>query len=226
MNILLIEDDLELGNATRIALADRGYRVTWVRRLSEAMARLIDGRQDVVLLDLGLPDGDGMQLLGRIGQTQPLVPVMVLTARDRLQDRLAGLDGGADDFLVKPFDLAELVSRVRALARRAYGLQANKLELRGLCIHLGSQRVSVDGRAVELSRSEYMLLCTLLTRADRVQTRRALEEEMGSSVCGRDSNVLDVQISSLRKKLGEGYIRTVRGVGYVMERDCPAVARS
>jgi two-component system response regulator QseB len=222
MNILLVEDDLDLGNGVRIALADQGFEVQWVRRLADAMNSLEGGLVDVVLLDLGLPDGDGLTLLRRLRRDRQTLPVLVITARDALDDRLAGLDSGADDYLVKPFALAELLSRIRALARRSYGFDGETLELRGLCLHEVTLRVTVDGSAVELSRSEFLLLGALVKRADRVLTRRMLEERVLPGGLNNESNVLDVHISNLRKKIGEGYIRTVRGVGYVIDRQAPA----
>jgi two-component system, OmpR family, response regulator QseB len=218
MNILLVEDDPELGSGVRTALVDQGFTVVWVRRLDEATHELEDDRIDLVLLDLGLPDGDGLALLKRLRQDRKTLPVLVLTARDALGDRLAGLDSGADDYLVKPFALAELLSRIRALARRSYGFDGDVLELRGLVLHEATMRVSVEGAAVELSRSEFLLLSTLLKRADRVVTRRTLEEQVLPGGLNNESNVLDVHISNLRKKIGEGYVRTVRGVGYVIDR--------
>lgn len=143
--------------------------------------------------------------------------MLILTARDGLGDRLRGLDGGADDYLVKPFALAELVSRLRALARRSGASSAETLELRGLRMHEPTQCVSVDGNAVSLSRSEYLLLTALLKRSDRVLTRRTLEEHVLPRRLANESNVLDVHISNLRRKIGEGYIRTVRGIGYVID---------
>jgi two-component system, OmpR family, response regulator QseB len=221
MNILLIEDDMELGNGVRIALEDQGLQVTWVRRLREAQQRLDDSPCDLVLLDLGLPDGDGLTLLTHLRRDKQATPVLILTARDALQDRLAGLDSGADDYLVKPFALAELLSRVRALARRSYGLVNETLEVRGLSLHEATMRVSVEGKPVELSRSEFDLLCILVKRADRVLTRRVLEEQVLPGGLSNESNVLDVHMSNLRKKIGAGYIRTVRGVGYVIDRAAP-----
>jgi two-component system, OmpR family, response regulator QseB len=218
MNILLVEDDPELGSGVRTALVDQGFTVVWVRRLDEATHELEDDRNDLVLLDLGLPDGDGLALLKRLRQDRKTLPVLVLTARDALGDRLAGLDSGADDYLVKPFALAELLSRIRALARRSYGFDGDVLELRGLVLHEATMRVSVEGAAVELSRSEFLLLSTLVKRADRVVTRRTLEEQVLPGGLNNESNVLDVHISNLRKKIGEGYVRTVRGVGYVIDR--------
>jgi len=218
MNILLIEDDMELGNGVRIALEDQGLHVTWVRRLQEALQALESSACDLVLLDLGLPDGDGLTLLTRLRRDKQVTPVLILTARDALEDRLAGLDSGADDYLVKPFALAELLSRVRALARRSYGLVNETLEVRGLSLHEATMRVAVGGRPVELSRSEFDLLCILVKRIDRVLTRRVLEEQVLPGGLSNESNVLDVHISNLRKKIGAGYIRTVRGVGYVIDR--------
>jgi two-component system, OmpR family, response regulator QseB len=218
MNILLVEDDPELGSGVRIALVDQGFSVIWVRRLDEATRELEDSLTDLVLLDLGLPDGDGLTLLKRLRRDRKTLPVLVLTARDALDDRLAGLDSGADDYLVKPFALAELLSRIRALARRSFGFDGDALELRGLVLHEATMRVSVDGAPVELSRSEFLLLCTLMKRADRVVTRRVLEEQVLPGGLNNESNVLDVHISNLRKKIGNGYVRTIRGVGYVIDR--------
>ena len=217
MNVLLVEDDMNLGNGLRIALGDLGMQVVWVRRLEDA-ARAVDaGGCDLMLLDLGLPDGDGMSLLSQLRSEGQRLPVLVLTARDGLSDRLRGLDGGADDYVVKPFVLAELVSRLRALARRSFGVDTGTIEIRGLRVHEPTQCVSVCGTIVVLSRSEYLLLTALLRCADRVLTRRTLEEQVLPGGLNHESNVLDVHISNLRRKIGEGYIRTVRGVGYVID---------
>ena len=218
MNILLVEDDLELGNGVRIALEDQGLTLLWVRRLGDALQALDTKPFDLVLLDLGLPDGDGLTLLARLHRDGETTPVLILTARDALADRLAGLDRGADDYLVKPFALAELVSRVRALARRSYGMAGETLEVRKLALHTATMRVTVDARVVELPRSEFDLLSLLMKRADRVLTRRMLEEQVLPGGMNNESNVLDVHISNLRRKIGPGYIRTVRGVGYVIDR--------
>lgn len=225
MKVLLVEDDLDLGNGVRMALAEQGMDVVWVRRLAEALLSLSTGVTDLVLLDLGLPDGDGLSLLAHLKREKLRLPVLILTARDSLQERLLGLDSGADDYLVKPFALAELISRVRALVRRSYGQDDETLELRGISVHEQTMRVLVKGEAVELSRSEFALLLALMKRADRVLTRRILEEQVLPGG-GAESNVLDVHMSNLRKKIGEGVVRTVRGVGYVIDRQAPAKAGS
>ncbi|MCK6712586.1 response regulator [Enterobacter cloacae] len=216
MKILLIEDDLDLGNGVRIALADQGLDVIWVRRKEDALHQLAVCAPELILLDLGLPDGDGMSLMAYVRQQLKGIPVIILTARGTLQDRLSGLDAGADDYLVKPFVLAELLARVRALARRSYGYQNEAVEIRGLSLHVPTRRVAVSSRHIELTASEYALLETLMLRADRVLTRRFLEER----ICGAKenmSNALDVHMGNLRRKIGDGYVRTVRGVGYVID---------
>ena len=217
MKILVIEDDLDLGNGVRIALSDQGMDVVWVRQLDDALRHLAEDTTDLVLLDLGLPDGDGMQLLTRIRREQQGLPVLIMSARDALTDRLRGLDGGADDYLVKPFELAELLSRVRALSRRSFGFNGETLELRGINIHMATRRVTVNGSLVELTASEYALLKTLVVRGDRVVTRRMLEELALPGGQNNASNTLDVHMTNLRRKIGDGYIRTVRGIGYIID---------
>lgn len=216
MKILLIEDDLDLGNGVRIALADQGLDVIWVRRKADALHQLDLCVPELVLLDLGLPDGDGMSLMAALRQRLNRIPVIILTARGTLQDRLGGLDAGADDYLVKPFVLAELLARVRALARRSYGFDNEVIDIRGLSLHVPTRRVTVSARTIELTASEYALLETLLLRPDRVVTRRFLEERVFGEKENM-SNTLDVHMGNLRRKIGEGYVRTVRGVGYVID---------
>lgn len=217
MKVLLVEDDLDLGNGVRIALTEQRLDVVWVRRLADALEQLETQASDLVLLDLALPDGDGMSLLRRLRQERQPMPVLVLTARDALEDRLRGLDGGADDYLVKPFELAELLSRVRALARRSYGFEGDTLSVRGLILHEPTRQVNVHGQPVELSRTEYELLYALMKRAGRIVTRHVLEEQVLPGPVAPESHVLDVHISNLRRKIGDGFIRNVRGVGYMID---------
>lgn len=216
MKILLIEDDLDLGNGVRIALADQGFDVIWVRRKEDALHQIDACVPELVLLDLGLPDGDGMSLMAYMRQQLKGIPVIILTARGTLQDRLSGLDAGADDYLVKPFVLAELLARVRALARRSYGFENEIIEVRGLSLHVPTRRVTVSAHNIDLTASEYALLEILMLRTDRVLTRRFLEERIFGAKDNM-SNALDVHMGNLRRKIGEGYVRTVRGVGYVID---------
>jgi two-component system, OmpR family, response regulator QseB len=222
MNILLVEDDLDLANGIRLALQDNGMTVSWVRRIDYAEQALQTDVCDLILLDLGLPDGDGLAFLAKLRRNKNPKPVLILTARDTLSDRLAGLDGGADDYLVKPFELAELLSRIRALARRSFGLLDETIELRGLRLQEASMKVFLNDELVLLSRSELIILSKLLKAPDRVITRRILEEALASGGAKNESNVLDVHISNLRRKIGEGFVRTVRGVGYVIDRQADA----
>lgn len=225
MKVLLLEDDLDLGNGVRAALLNEGLEVVWVRRIADAARSLESGACDLVLLDLGLPDGNGLALLTRLRREKHRMPVLILSARDTLDDRLTGLDNGADDYLVKPFALAELLSRVRALARRSYGSNDGTLEVRGLSLHEPTRRARVRGTPVHLSRTEFDMLSFLLKRADHVVTRRFLEEQLLPGGMAKESNVLEVHISNLRRKIGDGYIRTVRGIGYVVDQvEQPGVA--
>jgi len=216
VKILLIEDDIDLGNGVRIALTDQGLDVIWVRRKVDALHQLDLCVPELVLLDLGLPDGDGMSLMARLRHQLKGIPVIILTARGTLQDRLTGLDAGADDYLVKPFVLAELLARVRALVRRSYGFQNEVIEIRGLSLHVSTRRVTVSESHVDLTVSEYALLETLMLRSDRVLTRSFLEERIFGAKENM-SNALDVHMGNLRRKIGDGYVRTVRGVGFVIE---------
>lgn len=224
MKVLLLEDDLDLGNGVRVALLNEGMEVVWVRRIADAARSLESDACDLVLLDLGLPDGDGLALLTRLRREKRRTPVLILSARDALDDRLMGLDNGADDYLVKPFALAELLSRVRALARRSYGTDDGTIEVRGLTLHKPTRRAGVRGTPVHLSRTEFEMLSFLLKRVDHVVTRRFLEEQLLPGGMAKESNVLEVHISNLRRKIGDGYIRTVRGIGYVIDHlEPPAI---
>ncbi|MCH7343352.1 response regulator [Pelomonas sp. CA6] len=217
MKILLIEDDLDLGNGVRIALNDRGFEVVWTRHIDAAARHLKEQPCDLVLLDLGLPDGDGLHLLARIRRDHGALPVLILSAREALTDKVHGLDAGADDYLVKPFEVAELVSRIRSLARRSYGFEGELLVLRGLQLHTPTRRVTVQGRAVELTASEYEVLRLLMMRANRIVTRRTLEDSVLPGGASLASNSLDVHMANLRRKIGDGVIRTVRGIGFVID---------
>lgn len=213
-----MEDDLELGHSLQVLLQDGGHEVVWVRRLSEARYWLECKPFDALVLDLGLPDGHGFDLLRSARAADRQQPILVITARSGIEDRLRGLDIGADDYLVKPFAGAELLARLRAVARRA-GLSdtdtPQEWQLKDLRLDERRMTLSREGLAIHLSRTEFAILLALLKLPDRVVTRRELEARALPSA---DSHALDVHMFNLRKKIGEGYIRTVRGVGFVLER--------
>ncbi|MDE3010859.1 MAG: response regulator transcription factor [Pseudomonadota bacterium] len=214
MNLCLIEDDAELGAAVCAALSDADHRVVWVRRVQQARAALDDDALDGVVLDLGLPDGNGFEVLRDLRARRKQIPVVVITARDALADRIRGLDLGADDYLVKPFEAAELLARLRAVARRAAGAAA-AWQVRDLTIDEQRHEVTRAGECIALSKSEFALLRTLARHSGRVLTRIELESR---ALPDNEGAALDVHLSNLRRKIGPGYIRTIRGVGYVIER--------
>lgn len=218
MLVLLIEDDLDLGAALHRALLGAGHGCLWVRRAADVPHRLADASVEAVLLDLGLPDGDGNELLKQMRAAGVTVPVLIITARDGLQDRLKGFDNGADDYLIKPFEIPELLVRLRAILRRsgAQGEAEALWNFGNLALEEKRMRVTLDGAAITLSKTEYALLLTLMKQSDRVLTRAELEKRV---LPFSDGATLDVHISNLRKKIGDGHIRTVRGVGYMMQRD-------
>ena len=213
MRILLVEDDPTLGSAVRDYLTREAHAVDCVDCLAAARACL-PGNYALVILDRGLPDGDGLSLLP-LADGQPEAPaVLVLTARDRLSDRVRGLDAGADDYLVKPFDLPELAARIRALARRRAGRRSPRIERGGLMIDPLARSVRLDGASVELTPSEYALVLALAEHPDRILTHRQLEDVIHTLDSDATSNVVQVYMSRLRRKLGRGAIRTMRGLGY------------
>lgn len=218
MKICLVEDDLELGHSVQSLIQDGGHEVVWVRRLTEARYWLGQLAFDAVVLDLGLPDGNGLELLRSIRQHDKQMPLIVITARDSIEDRLHGLDSGADDYLVKPFAGPELLARLRAVARRsglAQDSDGHEWLVKDLRLDERRMLLTRDGAAINLSKTEFTILLTLLKLPDRVVTRRELEAR---ALPNADSHALDVHMFNLRKKIGEGYVRTVRGVGFVVER--------
>ena len=216
MRILLVEDDGLLGDGLRTGLRGDGHAVDWVTGCGAATAALATEPFDLVVLDLGLPDGDGLDLLRRLRREGRELPVLVLTARDTVDDRVRGLDGGADDYLVKPFDLAELCARARALVRRSQGRAEPLLRVGTLELDPSGRRVSLDGAPLDLAPREYAVLVALMESAGRVVPKRRLEERVYSWDQEVGSNAVEVHVHHLRRKLGDGWIRTVRGVGYVL----------
>ncbi len=215
MRILLVEDDRLLGDGLQAGLSQAGYAVDWLRDGDAAVAALSTESFAAVVLDLGLPKRDGLSVLQWLRARHDATPVLILTARDQLEDKVRGLDLGADDYVLKPFDLDEIAARLRALVRRAHGRPEPLVTLGDIELNPASRTVTRSGQLVELTSREFDLLHLLLQNADRVLTRRRLEEQLYSWNDAVDSNALEVHVHHLRRKLGNNLIRTVRGVGYM-----------
>jgi two-component system response regulator QseB len=218
MRLLLVEDDSMIGEAARQGLRQEGHTVDWVRDGREADAAATTAPYDVVLLDLGLPRRDGLSLLKSWRTRGVTVPVLIITARDAVSDRVAGLDAGADDYLVKPFDLDELSARVRAVARRQSGRAESVVRIGELEIDSANRHVRWKGAEVSLSPREYALLEALANRPGAYLTRAQLEERLYGWDEEIASNAVEVHIHALRRKLDADLIRNVRGMGYTLAK--------
>ena len=218
MRILLVEDDPLLGDGLTIGLRQSGFAVDWLKDGHSADLALQSEHFDLLVLDLGLPKMTGMEVLQRARSRGNTLPVLVLTARDATGEKIAGLDAGADDYLVKPIDLDELTARIRALTRRSAGRAAPLLTHGDLALDPAAHSVTLAGQPVELSSREFSLLQMLLESAGRVLTRSQLEQSLYGWRDEPDSNALEVHIHHLRKKLGSERIRTLRGVGYMVPK--------
>lgn len=214
MRILLVEDDALLGDGIHAGLKLADYAVDWVRDGEAARLALLDHPYDACVLDLGLPKRDGLSVLKDLRGRGGRLPVLILTARDASADKIAGLDAGADDYLTKPFDLDELLARLRALIRRAAGEAKPTLEHGGVVLDPSAKQVTFNGQPVALSAREYALLGDLLRHKNRIRTRAQLEESLYAWGEETGSNTVEVYIHHLRKKFGAEFIRTVRGLGY------------
>lgn len=219
MRILLVEDDSLLGEGLRAGLAQEGHAVDWIRDGAAADAALRADRFALAILDLGLPRLTGLEVLRALRGRDDATPVLILTARDAVADRIAGLDAGADDYLVKPFDLGELKARVRALVRRAAGRGSAEIRHGDLVVDPAAYAVAKGGQPVELSRSEFAVLHELLQNPGRVLSRERLEATLHGFGGDVESNLVEVYVHRLRRKLGAGLIKTIRGVGYLVDRD-------
>jgi two-component system response regulator QseB len=215
MHVLVVEDDELLGLGIREALQRWSHTCVWVADGASALAAARTTAFDAAVLDLGLPKVDGVDVLKTLRREKINLPVLVITARDALTDRVRGLDAGADDYLVKPFHLEELAARLRALHRRAHGLAMNVIEVGALTLDVAAHTGVYDGRSLELSRAEFLLLRALAERAGRVVARETLQQAMYGDE-GVASNALEVHVHSLRRKLSPDAIRTVRGLGYLL----------
>jgi two-component system OmpR family response regulator len=219
MRILLVEDDTMIGAAVLEVLRQEHYAVDWVRDGSAAEAALVAEQYDLVLLDLGLPKADGLSVLRALRARRDTVPVLVATARDAVGDRVAGLDAGADDYIVKPYDTDELLARVRALLRRSAGRGEPVLSHKGLELNPATREAALNGTPLNLSPREWALLEPMLQRPGVVFSRAQLEQKLYGWKDDVSSNAVEVYVHGLRKKLGPDFIRTVRGLGYVIPKD-------
>ena len=219
MRILLAEDDSLLGDGLRAGLRQLGFQVDWVRDGEAAERELRAQPYAAAVLDLGLPRRDGLDVLAAARQAGVTCPVLVLTARDAVPDRIRGLDLGADDYVIKPVDLHELAARLRALVRRAHGQPQERLSAQQVVLDPAAREVLLQGEPVALSAREFDLLHVLMLNAGRVLSREQLEQHLYSWGREVDSNAVEVHIHHLRRKLGAGLIQTVRGVGYLLPRE-------
>ncbi|AMP16265.1 response regulator transcription factor [Collimonas pratensis] len=218
MRLLLVEDDLMVGEAVRKGLRQDGFALDWVQDGVAALSALAQEDYQLLLLDLGLPRKNGLEVLKALRAGGNQIPVLILTARDAVSDRVAGLDAGADDYLVKPFDLEELAARIRALLRRQSGRAEPLVELGGLVLNPATHEVTLDGQQVNLSAREFALLRAFLDRPGVVLSRAQLEEKMYGWDDSIESNAVEVYIHALRKKLGSNFIKNVRGIGYMVAK--------
>ncbi|WP_412479478.1 response regulator [Azonexus sp. IMCC34839] len=222
MRLLIVEDDRLLGDAIQAGLTQAGFAVDWVcdgLAAENALAGQAASDYAAMVLDLGLPRRDGLTVLKGIRQRGNRLPVLILTARDTIEDRILGLDSGADDYLLKPFDMGELLARLRALIRRAEGKATPRLEVSGIVLDPAAHTVSVDGSPIDLTAKEFALLHTLMLNAGRVLSRQQLEQHLYSWNDETGSNTIEVYVHHLRRKLGRDLIRNMRGIGYLIEKD-------
>ncbi|MDB6002134.1 MAG: two component transcriptional regulator, partial [Rhizobacter sp.] len=218
MRLLLVEDDRMIGESLRAALRLEGNAVDWVRDAQAASAVLATERFELVLLDLGLPKGDGLTVLRELRARHDVTPVIIVTARDALESRVAGLDAGADDYLLKPFELDELNARMRAVLRRNAGRSQPLLEHDGVTLDPATREVMHNGAPVLLSAREYAVLEALMTRPGAVLSRTQLEDRLYGWGDAIESNAVSVYVHQLRRKLGPDFIQNMRGVGYFLRK--------
>ncbi|CAN7706864.1 response regulator [Caballeronia sp. LjRoot31] len=218
MRVLLVEDDELIGYGVEAGLRQAGFTVDWARDGHEADLALTTTNYALVILDLGLPKVSGMEVLKRLRDAGKDLPVLVLTARNMVADRVGGLEAGADDYLSKPFDLTELIARCRAVLRRAQGRSVEVIRYRDLTVNPAAQTVEVGTTRVSLTSREWAILMQLLTHLGNPQSRSSLEESLYGWQEEIESNAIEVHVSNLRKKLGAKLIRTVRNLGYVVEK--------
>ena len=219
MRILLVEDDALLGDGVCAGLRRENNSVDWVKNGETALTAIAETQYDCIILDLGLPKISGLDVLKHMRKLNNVTPVMILTAQDDISDRVNGLDAGADDYLVKPFEFAELCARIRALTRRTRGKASETIQYKGITINTTAHSVEYEGQAVTLSRREFALLIELIANQGRVLSRHTLEQKLYSWGDEIESNTIEVYIHHLRKKFYTELIKTVRGIGYIVAKE-------
>ena len=219
MRLLLVEDDVLLGEGLNTGLRREHYNVDWVKNGETALAAAETTEYDSIILDIGLPVMSGLEVLSNLRIKGNMVPVLILTAQDGLSDRVSGLDNGADDYLVKPFEFDELCARIRALVRRSRGLPEQNIRYRDITLDPAAHTVSIADNPVSLSRREFALLEELLSAQGRVLSRSHLEDKLYRWGDEIESNAIEVHIHHLRKRFGSSLIRTVRGIGYTVPKE-------
>ncbi len=219
MRILLVEDDQLLGDGIETGLKQEGYAVDWLQDGIQAETALLNESFDAAILDLGLPRKSGIEVLRSIRNQGVKTPVLILTARDSVEDRVSGLDAGSDDYLTKPFDFSEITARLRALIRRSAGRANPVVEIQGVALDPIGHQVSFEGKPVKLSRREFALLHTLMDNAGKVISRQKIVEALYGWDEEIDSNALEVHVHHLRKKFGNSFIQTIRGIGYIIHKE-------
>lgn len=218
MQVLLVEDNTLLANAIVRTLKSAGFSVNHVDRGGCALSAIKTSQPDIVVLDLGLPDIDGLDVLKSARKSGFSNPILILTARDATSDKVLGLDAGADDYLAKPFEIDELLARLRALERRLSNVKSHSIAIGAVEIDTNSHEVTIGGESINMPRREYMLLKALMESANKIQTRDVLDSKLYSWGEEVSSNTVEVHIHNLRKKLPSGFIQTIRGVGYVVRK--------
>ncbi|MDP9589995.1 response regulator [Shinella sp. AETb1-6] len=218
MRVLLIEDDAVLGEAVRDYVAGLGHAVDWMQTLEDARSAADAVAYDLLLLDLRLPDGSGLSLLTALRRAGATMPIIILTAHDQISDRIEGLNSGADDYLVKPFNLGELGARMLAVTRRYSGAAVPVVAAGPLTIQLADRRVLREGEAIDLSSREWAVLARLAARPEAIVSKGQIEEALYAFGSEIESNTVEVYVSRLRKKLGKDCVETLRGIGYRLGR--------
>ncbi len=216
MRVLLAEDDMMIGDVFSEALMDEGYIVDWVKNGAQALLALKTEQYDIILLDLGLPKVDGMEVLKNLRAAKIDAPVLILTARDALDDRIQGLDGGADDYVIKPFELGEVLARMRVLIRRQQGKAQNLLQVGNLSLDTAKKRAFLNQQPLDLTAKEYMLLTSFMTNSEKVLSKSDLESQLYGWGMEVESNAVEFLIYSLRKKIGQNTIKNMRGLGWYL----------